>query len=174
MYARFLDVLHNSGDQHIFGIGQRVYVNFRRIFQEPIDEYGPFLRENHCLAHIAPDRLFLVGNYHGTAAKYVTGTDEHRISYMPRYFARTFHTGRSPVFGTWNTESLEQLAKELTVLGQIDVFGIGADDGNAQFFQRDRQIQGSLPSELHDHTVGLFRVIDIQHMLESEWFKIQP
>ncbi len=48
-------------------------------------------------------------------------------------------------------ELFQQLAEATAIFGQIDALGRGADDGHARGFQRQREIQRSLPAELHDH-----------------------
>ena len=81
MHARFFDVLHDAGDQHVAVlIGERIDIHFGGVFEESIDQHRPLLRENHGFVHIAPHHLFVVGDHHGAAAEHVAGAHQHRIT----------------------------------------------------------------------------------------------
>ena len=174
MHAGLFDVLHDAGDEDVFSIGESVHVDFGGVFQEAVDQYGPFLRERHGFAHVLAHRLFVVGDHHGAPAQHVAGPHQYRVADAPRDFARFFHAGCRSIRRAGNAEVFEQAPEKLAVLGEIDVLGIGPDDRHAQFLERNRQIQGRLPAELHDHTIRLFRVIDVQHVLERERLEVQP
>ncbi len=53
---------------------------------------------------------------------------------------------------------VEQFAEEFAVFGEIDIFGIGADDGHAEALERQREGERGLAAELDDDAVGLFDV----------------
>ena len=46
MYARLFDVLHDARDQYgpVF-IAERIHIHFGGVFQEPIDQDRPLLRD---------------------------------------------------------------------------------------------------------------------------------
>ena len=52
---------------------------------------------------------------------------------------------------------VEKLTESFAVLGEIDVFGIGADDRHASGLQWQRKVQRRLTAKLHDHAVRLLR-----------------
>ena len=45
--------------------------------------------------------------------------------------------------------------------------------GTPARLQRQRQIQRSLPAELHDHAVGLLDVVDVQDFFERERLEVE-
>ena len=168
MHAGFFDVLHDAGDQDAaVHIGQRVDVDFGRVFQETVDQHGPVLRKADGFLHVAADGVFVVGDDHRAAAQHIAGAHQHRESDGPGDGARFLHAGRRAVCGRRNLQIVEQFAESFAILGQIDIFGIGADDRHAGGLQRQRQRQRRLPAELHDHAVGLFGVAQCSELLRA-------
>ena len=60
------------------------------------------------------------------------------------------------------------------ILGKIDRLRIGADDFRAVALEFEREIQRSLPAELHDHALRLFAVEDGENIFERERLEIEP
>ncbi len=75
--AGFLDVLHDSGNDNVFAIGECVDIDFDRVFQEVIDQHGTVLRVLDRFFHVANDRLFVVGDDHGAPAEHVGRPHQH-------------------------------------------------------------------------------------------------
>ena len=48
-------------------------------------EYRAVLREVNRLTHVAADRIFVIRDHHGAAAKNVAGPHQHRIADTPRH-----------------------------------------------------------------------------------------
>ena len=90
-----------------------------------------------------------------------------------RHGAGLFHAGGGAVGGAGNLQVVEQLAEELAIFGEIDVFGIGADDRHAEALQRQREIERRLPAELHDDAIGLFGVDDVEHVFQRERLEVE-
>src|SRR5207248_6583638 len=59
------------------------------------------------------------------------------------------------------------------VFGKIDRLWRGADDGHAVALELEREIQRSLPTELHDYALRLFFLDDGEHVFERERFEIE-
>ena len=70
-------------------------------------------------------------------------------------------------------EIVEQLAEQFAIFGEIDIGGVGADDRDARGFQRQREIQRSLPAELDDDAVGLLDVVNVQNFFKRERLEVQ-
>ena len=70
-------------------------------------------------------------------------------------------------------EIVEQLAEEFAVFGEIDAFGIGADDRHAELLQRQRESERRLSAELHDHAIRLFGIDDVEHVFERERLEVE-
>src|SRR5262249_22442338 len=71
MHARFFDMLHHTGDQHVVFVGEGVYVDLGRVFQEAVDQDRAVLREAHGFLHVLADRIFVVGDDHRATASHI-------------------------------------------------------------------------------------------------------
>ncbi len=173
MHAGLLDVLHDAGDQHVVAVAERVHVHFGGVFQEAVDQHRAILREGDRFAHVLAHHLLVVGDHHGAPAQHVAGPHQHRIADARGHRAGLFDAGGGAVVGAGNLQVVEQLAEQLAVFGQVDVFGVGADDRHAEALQRQRQIERRLPAELHDHAVGLFGIDDVEDVLQRERLEVE-
>ena len=72
-----------------------------------------------------------------------------------------------------DVQGLHQIGELLAVFGQIDGIHRRPDDRDTGIVQPASQVQRSLPAELHDHTVGLFHIHDVHHVLKSQRLEIQ-
>ena len=173
MHAGLFNVLHNARDQHVLAIGKRVHVHFGRVFQEPVHQHRPVLRERDRLAHVLAHHLLVVGDHHGAAAQHVAGAHQHGVPDARGHGAGFLHAGGGAVRGAGDLEIVQQFAEQFAVFRQIDMIRIGADDRHAQPLQREREIERRLPAELHDHAIGLFGVADVEHVFERQRFEIE-
>src|SRR5260370_30439257 len=78
--AGFFNVLHDSADDHVVAVGERVNINFDRVFKEVVDEHGAVLRIFDGFFHVADDGFFVVGDDHGASAKHIRRTHENGIA----------------------------------------------------------------------------------------------
>src|SRR5690348_12532255 len=111
MHARFFDVLHDSGYQHVLPIAQSIHIHFGRILEKSIDQDRTLNRKMNCLLHVAPDRVFVVSDDHGAASQYVAGPHQYRESQPARDFARFFDAGGGAVSGSRDTQLTEELSE---------------------------------------------------------------
>ena len=117
------------------------------------------MREADDFVHVTADGVFVVGDDHGAAAEHVAGTNEHRDSrgaLRYRTLLRRWWRCRSAGDGIFRSSS--SLAEELAVFREIDILGIGTDDGHAEALERQGEIERSLAAELDYDAVGLFGV----------------
>ena len=149
-------------------------IHFRRVFQEPVDEDGTVLRECDRLAHVAADHLLVIGDHHRAAAEHIARAHENRITQAAGDGASFLDVGRRSIRGRRDLQLVEQLAEQLSIFRQVDVLGIRADDRHPGTFQRQRQVQRGLAAELHDETVRLLRVADVEHVFERQRLEVEP
>ena len=53
MDAGFFDVLHDAADDYVFSVGERVDVDFDRVFEEVVDQHRAVLRIFDRFFHVA-------------------------------------------------------------------------------------------------------------------------
>ncbi len=79
------DMFHDAGDDHPLPIADRIHVNFDRIFQEAVDEYGLALRGQESLLHETFELVLVVTDFHSPAAQNKTGPNQHGKSQSGRF-----------------------------------------------------------------------------------------
>ena len=173
MNARLFDVFHHPADQCQHAVRERVDIDFDRVFQKLVDEDRTIRRCIHRLGHIARDRGVVVTNLHRPAAEHVAGTDQHGIANFIRDPARPMRVGGHPVGGLPQTQAIEDFLEPLAIFGRIDHVRAGPDDVDAGGFQSARQIERRLSAELHDDSVRLHAVANVEHVLGRERFEEQ-
>ena len=177
MDARFLDMLHDSADDYVFAVGERVYVYFNCVFEEMIDEHRAVLRILDCLFHVADDSFFIVGNDHGASAENVGGTHQHWVSNSigtrDGFFDRGCHGARR----LRDIEFVKQFAEAFAIFSEIDMLWRCPNNADARGLQRQRKVQRCLPAELHDdpdrRSRRRFVFANREHIFEGQRFKIQ-
>ena len=76
------------------------------------------------------------------------------------------------VVGRRNSQVVEQAAEQLAVFGEIDVRRIGADDGDAETLQGQREIERRLAAELNDQAIGLLGIDDVEDVLKRQRLEV--
>ncbi len=164
MHAGFLDVLHNSADNGLLAIGNRIDVDLDCFFQKLVDQHRPARRNVDGFVHVARQRRFVVTDFHRAPAEHVAGANEHRIADSRRHLAGPFEVGRRAVGRLQQTAFLQDGLEAFPIFGGIDHFRAGADDLHAGRFQAASQVQRRLTTELHDDAVRLKTVADVEHV----------
>ncbi len=122
MNAGFFDVLHDSADDHVFAVGERVDIDLGGRFEEVVDEHRPLLRVFDRFFHVAVDGVVVVSDDHGASAEHIGGAHEHGIADaigvgQGFFDARGGGSGRLR-----DVEFFQQFAETLAVFGEIDRF----------------------------------------------------
>ena len=66
---------------------------------------------------------------------------------------------------------VEDQLEAFAIFGGVDHVGAGPDDLHARRFESPREVQRSLATELHDHTVGLHSVTNIEDIFGRKWLE---
>ncbi len=173
MHAGFFNVLHDSADDHVGSVGQRVHIDFRGFLKELIDQHR-FRRAHQCgLGDVILHGVHVIGNHHGAATEHIARPDQDRQADFAGHAGRFFRNQRGSVARLRNFQFVEQPAETAAVFRQIDRFGSRANDWYAVAFQFQREIQRSLTAELHDYALRFFFFNDCQHIFQSKRFEIE-
>ena len=167
VHAGFFDVLHDAADDHAVAVGKRVHVDFGRFFQELIDEHGARGSHQRGLRDVLLHGVDVVRDDHGAATEHVAGANEHRQADFARHARGFFRDKRGRVARLRNFQFVEQAAEAAAVFGKVDGFWSGADDRDAVAFQFEREVERSLPAELHDHALRLFLFDDGENVFQA-------
>src|SRR5579872_1305365 len=177
MNAGFLDVLHDSANDYVFAIRERVYVYFDGIFEEMIDEHRAVLRILDCLFHVADNGFFVVSDDHGAPAENVGGPHQHWVPNSVRARNGFFDRSRHGAWSLGDIEFVEQFAEAFAIFCQIDMLWRCADNAYARGLQWQGEIQRRLSAELHNHpdrrARRRFVFAYCQHVFEGQRLEVQ-
>ena len=126
--------------------------------------------------------LLVVDDLHATPAQDVGGPHQHRITDGRGDLAGLLEARGGAELRCGQTGVDQDLAEPAAILGQVDGLGPGADDRHPGGLESVGQPERGLPAELDDRAHHArtarpgtgFGVVDLQHVLECEWFEIQP
>src|SRR5215472_14278434 len=124
MYAGLFDVLHDSGDDHIFAIGDRIDVHFRRIFEELIDEDWTLrireAAELRGLHNVLLNSFQIVGNNDRAPTENVARTHEYRKTNLRCDGDRFGRSERRAAARLRNTQFRQKSAEAAAIFGKVD------------------------------------------------------
>ncbi len=149
--AGLLDVLHHAADDDRAGVVRdAVDVELLGSLEKAVDQDRPVVRHVDGRRHVSIERADVVHNRHVAAAEHVRRPHHDRESDLGRRVARFVPRGRGSAGRLRNPEVPQQLREALAILRQINRIGRGAENLDARFLQRQRQLERRLTAELHD------------------------
>ena len=173
MHACLFDVLHDATDEHLLAIGEAIHVDFDRMIQEVIEQYGRIVADLDRLAHVTLKVDLLVHDLHRAPAQHITGAHDERIADILCVGKRLAFRARRAVGRLAQVELGQQLLEALAIFCHVDRFGARADDRNAVGFQCAGKLERSLAAILHDDADGLLNVHDLEHILEGNRLEVE-
>ena len=118
-----------------------------------------------------------MNDLHGASAKHVGWPDYDRISDRACDRACLVEASGDAAVGLAQLQPVDELLETVTVLGEVDGVGRGAEDRHIGGFERLRELERCLTAELHDDSmeraVGTLGVDDFQHVLGGERLEIK-
>ena len=160
MYAGKLDVFHDSRNECVRSVTDRICLALQRMIQEAVDQNRTIRCHAYGSVHISCHAFFVVNNFHTTSAKYIGRANHNRVadffSNGNGFFDCRSHSG----FRHWNFQFFHHGAEQVAVLRQVDDRWRSSKNLDAVFLQLCRQIQRCLSSELCDDAQRLLFVVD--------------
>ena len=173
MDSRLLDVLHHAAHQGHLPVPDRVDVDLDRVLEELVNQDRVIRRRLDRLGHVLHQRSLVVADLHRPPAQHVAGSDQDRVPDPLGHGASLLDVGRNPVFRLPQVDLAQDRLELLAVLGRIDHVRRRADDRHPRCLQPSGQVQWRLATELHDHSVGVQPIADIEHVLGRQWLEEQ-
>ena len=168
-----LNVLHDTRNHHINAVRDGVNLHLCTL-HVAVNQHRMLRRNLHGTAHVVTQLIFIVNNFHGTAAQYIGRAHHNRIADISSPGNGILLIGNGNAPRTRNIGLGQHLVKTLPVLGTVNVINGSAKYLDACLGKSLRQIDGSLAAKLNNNPLRLFLVDDIQHILGSQRLKIQP
>ena len=173
MDTRALDMLHDTGNEHVRAVGNGVHFQFgtHEIF---IAQNGIFysLREND--VHVAAHVLLGEGDRHVLSADYVRGTEQHRIFQPLSRFQSLVFGHDSNSLRARNGVFFEQCFETLSILRHVHTVGRRPEDTDSVRREIAAKIDCRLAAERNYDAVRFLHVDDVLDVLRGQRFEIQP
>ena len=116
----------------------------------------------------------LIDDGHGAATQHVRRAHDHRIA--DSLGDLECLSGRPGGAMLWHGQAdlLHERSESLAILRQINSIRRRAKNGHTSLGKRPNQLEWCLATELHDDSLGLFQVADVQDMLQGEGLEVEP
>ena len=172
MNTRSFNVLHNSGDKHIFAVAYRVNFNFfaDNVF---VNQHRSVLINFNGGFKISPERFFICNNLHCTSAQNVTRPHKHGISDFLRRQNSVLDVCYRMAFGLRDFKLCHNLFKRISVFGSFNCQNVRSDNLNTSLFKRFGKIYCSLSAERRNNARRLFKLNNIHNVFNRKRFKIK-
>ena len=172
MHARPLDVLHDTRDQDICAVADRVHLQLLAL--------QVFVHQNRVILLITVDhrhKLFDLligdGDLHPLSAKHIGWTHQHRIAQPVCHLFRLLGSIDRAARRPRDLSLLQNPVKKLPVLRGVHILRLCPKNRHAHLHQALRQLDGRLASKLHHRAVGLLHIDNILYILRGQRLKVE-
>ena len=167
--ARELDVLQHPADDdgairrvgELAAVRDAIHVHLGRILQKAVHQHWALRTCLHRSAYVTAQIRLRMNAFHSAPTEHKGGPHQHRISNPCSYFHRLGFIRRGSTRRLTDSQFIQHRRKQLSVLRNLNALGRSSDDGHPRGREAVRQIQRSLPPELHDHSPRLLLFTDI-------------
>ena len=178
MNTGLLDVLHDAGDLDLMAVGDGVDIDLDGVLQIAVDQDRAGARHDHRAADIAVEPGMVVDDLHRPAAQHIGRADHHRVADALGDRLGLLGGIGGAVIRLAQPEPVQELLEALTVLGQVDRIGRGAEDRDVGRLERLGEVQWGLPAELDDDPEQVaapgLDADDLDHVLGGQRLEIEP
>ena len=174
MDAALLDMLHDSADDALLAVAERVNVDLGRIGEEAVKEDRRLVGDDYGLLEVAAQVGLVIDDFHGAAAEDIGGSYHQRIGDAVCDLHSLLDGGCGAVLRLQEVEALHSLLEALSVLGAVNRVRAGADDGHAGSLEGSRELERGLSAELDDYSGRLLDAADLEDILKGDRLEIKP
>ena len=150
MDARFFDVLHDTGNDDVGPVADRIDIDFDRVFEKFVDQDRLTLSNDKRFGNKLFELRRVVADFHRPTAKHKARPHEERKADARGDDPGFFQVARDAVLRLLQAQSLEEKLEALAVLSDVDGLRTRAQDGDARAVQRLAELERRLPAILHD------------------------
>jgi len=163
----------DPADQHVSSVTDAIDIVFEGILEEPVDQDRMLGGHVHRFGHVFLDSLPVIADLHGAAAKNIRWPDEYGISYLFCDQNGLCDRVRRSIRRVGDIVPAEQCPESFAVLGQVDPFGGGTQDGHAIRFETPGDLQGRLTAKTDDHAIRPFVITNAEDVFERQRLEIE-
>ena len=166
-------MLHDRRDIGFFTVADRVCFALECMVQEAIDQDRAVGRNAYGSVHVADEVLVVVDHFHTASAKHVGRTHHDGVADAMRDRESVIYRNGHVGFRHGNAQLVHHGAETVTVFGEVDDLGAGAQDVHARSLELSREVQRRLAAELRDHTERFLFLIDREHIFGGERLEVE-
>ena len=173
MDAGALDMLHDSRDHHIDAIGDAIDLDLSTL-HVTVNQYRMIRRDLYRTAHVVAQLVFVIDDFHRTAAQYVGRANHDRITDIGCTDNCIIQIRDADALRARNLGLGKHFIETLTVLGPVDIIDRSPEYLDPGFLQGSREIDGRLAAKLDDDSLRFFLIDDVEYVLGRQRLEIQP
>jgi hypothetical protein len=136
VHAGFFDVLHDSHDDHVIAIGDRIDIDLDGIFEESIDQDRLALGDDKGFGDKPIELGVVVADFHGSATEDKAGSDQAGKTDFLYFGSGLLHVSSDAVCRLFEMQFLDELLEFLAVFGILDCLDACTDDRDPGIGQR--------------------------------------
>lgn len=168
-----LDVLGNGVDDELALGGNTVDVDLLGALDELGDDDGVVRGDAAGGLELVLEVLLASDHRHGGTRQDVAGADQDGVANLIGKLLGSLDRGELLPGGLVHADAVEDLGELLTVLGLVNVLGVGTQNlGPTCLLKSERDVLGQLAAHRHHHTRGVLELVDIHDSLKAEFIKV--
>ena len=119
-------------------------------------------------------QFFLIGtDVHSRTGKHITGTNQHRKSYLPDKIIDVLQRGKRTPFGLVHTDTVQHSRELIAILGIVNALGTRSKDRHILRVKAQGKVIWNLAACRHDYAMRIFQFENVHDTLEGEFVEIE-
>ena len=171
--AGILDVLRNVVHDQLAVLRDGVHLNLLRALEVLGDHDRVLAVHGRRLRQVAAEVLGRVDDVHRRATEHVRRAHQHRVAEARTRAVGVLERRELLPHRLVDAEAVEHARELVAVLGIVDHLGRRAEHLDALAVQRQRNVVWHLAAHRDNHARALFHLVNVQHSLERDVFKVQ-
>ena len=168
-----LDMLHNTGNEHILPVRDHIHLQLyaREILIHQNRVFNPPCKNG---THVLLGSLAITRDAHVLPTNHIAGPQENRIAQLLSHGKGFIQRVYAPPSWPADAELLQKCVKPCTVLRQVNSVSRSAENTHASAVQKFGERDSRLPAEGHHYSYRLLHLNHAPDVLRCERFKVQP
>ena len=173
MHTGKLDMLGDGISQDFTVTGHSVHLDLLGMFDELRHHHRMILRNVGGQLQETAQLLTVRADVHRRTREHIRRTHQHGEAYPIHKLVDILHRGQCTPLGLIHTQLIQHLREFRTVLSAIDIRSLRTQDVHMLLVKIDGEVIGNLTSRGDNHTMGLFKLDDIEHPLKGELVEVE-
>ena len=173
VHARILDVLRHIVHDQLAVLGDRIHLNLLRTLKVLGDHDRVLAVDGRSLRQVVRQVLGRVHHVHRRARQHIRRAHQHRVAKARARAVCVLEARELLPHRLVDAELVEHARELVAVFGHVDHLGRRAKHLDALAVQRQRNVVRHLPTHRDHDARILLELINVEHRLERDVFKVQ-